>query len=404
MGARNGTVPQVDVIVVGGSVAGAATALFLARRGRRVALVDRGTFPRDKPCGEGLMPNGLEVLAELGLLDAVLSMGARRLEGVRYRLPSGRCASGRFPDRHGRASVALGVRRTVLDDVLHVAARAHENVGVYDRVFVTALQRNVCGCWELETAAGTLSARVLVGADGIHSRVRSLLGWGVRRRLLHRYGVTGHFRFPDEAALPPLIEVLLCEGLEAYVTPLAHGEVLVALLGGRDLMRRMAGDLAGGYLKVVRSQAVLARMLDGATFEGSVRVAGPFAARARRVAGQGALLVGDAAGFLDPITGEGMGSALEQARAAAAVIDRALDSPGVPDLRAYARERGRIVRTTNLLTCVALGICLAPALRGRALRGLQRPGLMSRLLAINTRAAGLGSIRPREWFALLTGW
>lgn len=169
-------------------------------------------------------------------------------------------------------------------------------------------------------------------------------------------------------------------------------------------MQRFAGNLAGSYEHTVRAQPHLSRLLTGATLLSGVRATGPFAVRAQSVAGDGVMLVGDAAGFLDPITGEGMASALQQAQAAAKVIDRALRAGSTLDLSAYAAEHRRITRTGTLLTWVALGLCSFPALTPRAMAGLQsRPGLFDRLLAVNCGYAGLQSVSPRDWLALLSG-
>src|SRR5947209_16012612 len=130
---------RADVIVVGGSVAGAATALYLARRGRSVIVVDRAGFPRDKPCGEGLMPHGVDVLAELGLLESVRALGAAEISGVRYTLASGATVAAGFPAVRGREVYALGVRRLALDALLLDAARALPGVSVREGFRVRGL-------------------------------------------------------------------------------------------------------------------------------------------------------------------------------------------------------------------------------------------------------------------------
>ena len=392
-----------DVVIVGGSVAGAATAAFLAARGRRVTVLDRARFPRDKPCGEGLMPHGVDVLAELGLLEAVRGAGGRELVGVRYLLPDGRSAAACFPAVPGRSSVALGVRRLTLDALLVEHAAGLPGVQFVQGVRVRGLRRTADGLMSATDGRQSWRGRVLVGADGVHSRVRCWLGWDAGRRWPRRYGAVGHVRFAQREP-PPWIEVLLAPGLEAYLTPLGGGEALVALLGGRALMRRYAGDLHGGFAAVLADQPLLRERLAGAELLPGVRATGPFAAEARRVAGTAALLVGDAAGFLDPITGEGMASALLQARAAAEAIDLALECRGRPDLRAYAREYQRITRQGRRLTWLALALCSSPRLSSRAMGGLQRrPGLFDKLLAINSSRSGLDSLTFRDWLALLSG-
>ncbi|HEY7293471.1 MAG TPA: NAD(P)/FAD-dependent oxidoreductase [Dehalococcoidia bacterium] len=392
-----------DVIVVGGSVAGAATAVFLGRRGRRVTVLERAHFPRDKPCGEGLMPHGVEVLRELGLSDALRAACARELIGVRYLLPDGRAVAARFPCAARGSGVALGIRRLALDHLLVQHAAALPGVEFRQRFQVRRLLRSRDGLIAVSDGRETVHGRVLVGADGIHSRVRAWLGWDGSRRWLRRYGVVGHYRLGGDAQ-PPLIEVLLTPGMEAYLTPLGGGEVLVALLGGRHLLRHFAGRLNEAFAETVQGQPLLAARLRGAELLSGVRATGPFAAHANRVAGSRALLVGDAAGFLDPITGEGMASALLQARAAADVIDRALDRDRLPDLREYSAMHRAITRQGALLTWLALALCSSRTFRGRAMGGLRRRrGLFGKLLAIDCGRAAFTTLSARDWLALLTG-
>lgn len=395
-----------DVVIVGGSVAGAATAIHLARAGRSVVVADRARFPRDKPCGEGIMPPGVELLAELGVLGRVRAAGARVLTGVRYTLLDGRSAAAAFPDPgDGSARWGLGVVRLALDAILIEEAR-RAGARVIEQFHARDLCRDGADSWIVSDGDRTVGGRVLVGADGLHSRVRSWLGWDVRWRFPRRWAVVGHYALPPGRDLPSEILVVLARGLEAYLTPLSDGRALVALLGGRDLMRHMRGDLAGGFARIAASLPPLQERLGRATLLPGVRATGPFAARARRVAGAGALLVGDAAGFLDPITGQGIATALAQARAAARTIDQALALPGPPDLSAYAAEHRRLCTTETRLTWLAL--VLASSGSGfrarRAIRGLQtRPGLFEKLLAINCGQAGLRSLAPRDWAALLLG-
>lgn len=395
---------DADVVIVGGSVAGAATAAFLARCGRSSVIVDRARFPRDKPCGEGLMPHGVDLLAELGVLEQVRRAGVAELRGVRYTLESAATVAASFPTLPGRSNVALGVRRLQLDQLLLDCARRAGGVSVREGFAAREVMFEGSIAVGVGDGERTVRGRVVVGADGLRSRVRTALGWDASRSRPRRYAVVGHFRLPAGQAPTPEVEVVLCAGMEAYVTPLGGGEALVALLGGRALMRSFAGDLAGGYERAVWRQDRLCRLLAGAELLPGVRATGPFAVRAKRVAGDGALLVGDAAGFLDPITGEGMASALLQARAAARVIDKALVDRGRLDLSRYTAEHRQITRTGNMLTWVALGLCTFPRLTPRAMAGLQaRPGLFGKLLAVNCGYAGVRSIAPRDWLALVCG-
>jgi menaquinone-9 beta-reductase len=128
--ARVNSVAETDVAVVGAGPSGATTALLLARRGYRVTVLDRARFPRDKACGEGLMPPGVGVLRRLGLYETVLATGARPLQGVTYQLEGGDpAATATFPNAPaGEPRWGLGVRRTSFDAVLVDALRGEPTV------------------------------------------------------------------------------------------------------------------------------------------------------------------------------------------------------------------------------------------------------------------------------------
>lgn len=394
---------DAEVVVVGGSVAGATVAAFLGGRGRSVVVLDRARFPRDKPCGEGVMPHGVDVLAQLGLHDALLAAGARPLNGVRYTVAGGASAMACFPPRPGSSAVALGVRRTVLDRLLLDRARAARDVCVLENFAVRSLVREDGRLTGVTDGERVVRGGIVVGADGLRSTLRRALGWEAPRGGRPRYAVVGHFRLGEER-LPPVVDVVFADGVESYLTPLGNGEALVALLVERAGMRRFAGDLAGGYLRTLRALPHVPSLLAGAELLPGVRATGPFAVRARRVAGGNALLIGDAAGFRDPITGEGMASALLQARAAARVIDAALAAGDAPDLSPFSAEHRLTTTTGDRLTRIALLLAGSGVLRRRAVVGLRRrDGLLAKLLAVNSGHAGLGSLSPRDWLALTTG-
>lgn len=132
---------DADVIVVGAGPAGSVAAWALAEAGHTVLLLDRRRFPRDKACGEGILPKGVDVLARMGVVPALLAAGAQSFGGIRYHAPAGRTAVGAFP----AGSHGLGVRRIVLDEVLLGVARAHRNVRVEEAFVVRDLLRDARG-------------------------------------------------------------------------------------------------------------------------------------------------------------------------------------------------------------------------------------------------------------------
>ncbi len=277
---------EVGVIVAGAGPVGLACAIEARLAGLTVAIIEPREGEIDKACGEGLMPGALPLLARLGVDPPGMP-----LRGVSYR-DGVRVADHRFESGEGR-----GVRRTVLHDAL--AARAAELgvvrvVGRVDSVVQDA--RSV--------VIGDTRASWLLACDGLHSGVRRLVGLErpVPRRG-RRYGFRQHFAV---APWNDLIEVHWTRHAEVYITPIASDTVGVAVLGpkGTDLVTTVAGI------------PYLAKRLAGAAPASELRGAGPFHQRATARSAGRVLLVGDASGYVDAITGEGLRLGFEQARVA----------------------------------------------------------------------------------------
>lgn len=286
-----------DLIVVGGGPAGLATAIEAARRGLRVALVERREGMIDKACGEGLMPGAWQELGQLGV-SATLG---HPLAGIRYRQGAHEVEAP-FP------SEGRGLRRTTLHHALRdlaaplaierIAATVHE---------VEQRERSVC-------AAG-LEARYLVAADGLRSTLRTTLGLDRATRWPARYGVRRHFAVPPWTSH---VEVHWAADAEAYVTPVDRELVGVAFLFGDRARQTLSGEPGPPFDKLLaRFPDLQARLHTPVT---RVRGAGPFAHRAARRVHHRVLLVGDAAGYLDPLTGEGLKLGMRGARAAVRAI------------------------------------------------------------------------------------
>jgi len=325
---RDARVADVDVLVAGGGPIGLATSLLAARAGFSVAVVERRTDPVDKACGEGLMPSAVAALARLEVAPV-----GREFYGIRYLDAAGTSsAKARF-----RAGPGLGVRRTELHRALTDAV---EKAGIR-RVEATVAQVSQLG--GLVRTAG-MSARWLVAADGLHSTVRRELGLDRPPGGTPRYGLRQHF-----AAEPwtDLVEVHWAGSAEAYVTAVSDQMVGVAVLTGQRGVR--FDDWLSHFPE-------LARRLAGAEPVSQVRGAGPLRQGAdRRVAGR-VLLVGDAAGYLDALTGEGIAVGLAQAGALIDCLVR-----GEP--QAYERAWRAVSQRSRLLTGAVLTAAQHPRLR-----------------------------------------
>ncbi len=308
---------ETDLIVAGAGPAGLATALFAARAGLHTIVLDSRPSPIDKACGEGLMPGAVRALRELGVHPQ-----GRAICGIRYT--DGSCAV----DAAFRHGPGLGVRRTTLQAALLEAVRG---AGVE---VVPSRAEDVRQDGDGVSVDGR-RARYLAVADGLHSPIRRRLGLerAPATRNAPRWGTRQHFAV---APWTDLVEVHWGAQSEAYVTPVGPELVGVAVLSS---VRAPFTEQLAAF------PALRARLPhSGAT---SVLGAGPLRQQtSARVAGR-VLLVGDAAGYVDALTGEGIAVAV--ACAAALVDCIAADDPGSYERRWLAASRRYRVITSSLL-------------------------------------------------------
>lgn len=327
---------MIDVLVVGGGPVGLAAAIEARLAGLTATIIEPREGVIDKACGEGLMPGAMPLLERLGVDPEGMP-----LAGISYRRGS------THADHRFRSGVGRGVRRTTLHAAL--AARSAE-LGV-ERVVgkVDALEQDADG-----VSAGGIRARWLLGCDGLHSSVRALLGVARPSTAPRRFGLSRHYEL---APWSDLVEVHWAPRAEVYITPLAPSLVGVAFLGPP----RTDPDAT------LAAVPELADRLRGVA-HGRTRGAGPFRQRASHVRAGRALLVGDASGYVDAITGEGLRLGFDQARSAIACIVEGRVHEYERDWRRLTREFR--VTTGNLVAAASSPLRPAIVPLAAALPGL----------------------------------
>jgi menaquinone-9 beta-reductase len=370
---------ECDVLVVGAGPAGSATAAALAAGGRSVVLVEASHHPRPKACAEYASPmiaeelDRLELPASAWQADAVAVTGMRVIRGKD-------AVDVRYADAGG-ARRAWGLDRTRFDTALAAHAASRGARLLERRAFVGTERAG--GRWRtvMRTATGdeAIASTWLIGADGARSRVAHRLGVDRPVRMPRRLGLVAHYEGDPDLVEHGEMHV----GRHVYVglAPLAGGRLNVgmALPAGE---RRSAEDRFEAAIASL--PAVEARLRERRRLT-PIRGASPIGHRAAHAAGEGWMLVGDAAGFIDPFTGEGIYRALRSARAAASAL-KAGDHGAASR---YLAERRAAFTAKDALTWTIQALLAAPPVLGYALRRLDaRPGLAVRL------GSALGDCRP----------
>ncbi len=362
---RGGT----GVLVIGGGPAGLAAAIAARMKGFDVTVADGAKPPIDKACGEGLMPGTMTALRELGV--AICPGDGQFFRGIRF-VDTATSAEANFSNTSG-----FGVRRTVLHQKM--VERAQEcGITLLWNTPVASLSSDGAILGDTE-----MKARWIIGADGIHSRVRRWIGLEAKARQEMRFAQRRHYRVK---AWTDCMEIHWGENAQVYVTPLSNDETCVALISRDPRMRledawkefpKLAGYLRQAKPSSAERGAVTVTRRLGQVYRGNVA------------------LTGDASGSVDAITGEGLGLSFHQAIALADALSNG-------KLESYQRAHRQLARRPNTMGRLLLLLDRYPSLRKRALRCLAaEPELFARLLA-----AHLGESAPKFLAAtsLRFGW
>jgi flavin-dependent dehydrogenase len=337
---------KTDVFVIGGGPVGLAAAIAARRKGFSVKLADAQKPPVDKACGEGILPDGVEAAERLGLQLPAASCGLR---GIRFQSEDA-SVTGDFPNGPGRGVRRLSLHRALIEQAEGRGVELH---------------------WQTPVAEPRdIDARWIIGADGGESRVR---GWiGLNSRMLRdtrRFGFRVHFQVAPWA---DYVEIHWGDGCQIYVTPVARDEVGVALISRNPKLR---------VREALHQFPALRARLQGAAESSRERGAVTASRRLRRVTRGSVALIGDAAGSIDAISGEGLCLGFHQALELANALERG-------NLNLYESAHRRLSARPRFMADLMLTMDRSPWLRARALAALAaRPDLFDGLLAMHVGAA-----------------
>lgn len=389
-----------DVLVVGGGPAGSATAILLARAGLEVCLLEKSHFPREKPCGDYLNPGCIPLLERLGVLSLLEAECPQPIRGMRIEAPEGTVLMGTYPG-NGIPPHGYSLPRYRFDTLLFEAARragveCHEGCRVMDLIWEGPRVTGVVA--DSEGQPQSFRASVTIGADGRNSAVArrlNLFSWHPSHR---KVALVRRFQVAQD--LGDLGEVYLGRAGYCILNPQGGGKVNIGVVvDQRDLPLHRAWE--GVFCELLDAYPQVRVKLGDARPLNRLRVVGPLACRAERVAGDGFLLVGDAAGYYDPMTGQGVYQALKGAELAAEAVCKgditreALGRYAVAYRREFASQ-DRVCRLLQQIVCrPRLCESVGRHLQNRGEHLLELMGVVGDLLPAHRL------LRPGFWASLL---
>jgi flavin-dependent dehydrogenase len=337
---------DAEAIVVGGGPAGSTFATALAQAGHRVILLDKARFPRHKACSDYVNPAGAQLLGDFGVLDEARRLGASRMEGMIVHAPNG----SRFTANYAKAEpgrAALGLSRIHLDNLLLERAKA-AGVEVCERAHVREVLKEggrVIGVRaSINGTSEEICAPLVVGGDGRNSIVARDLGLMQPLRWPRKTGIATHYR--GVTGLERFGEMHIADGIYAGLAILEDGLTNVTIVARVNDVENRAGSIDDFFATSLVRMPEMAAKLEGAERIGGFRGVGSMGCRSRRTSGDGYMLIGDAAAFLDPFAGEGVYEALRGALIAAPVASAALKAG---DTSANALDAYRLARRRTFM-------------------------------------------------------
>jgi len=414
-GSKNGKTEKVvskyDLVIVGAGIAGSATAIALAPEGYNILIVDKAVFPRQKPCGECIMPEGVQILSELGVLSDILKHGGVKVDGMRYWNRRGDMAQADFPPGPEGMSHALTLQRYDLDYLLLKKADSFSNVKVRQGFQVTEVIQED---GHIKGVAGhavnspnnreVFNAPLTIGTDGRYSIFHKACNLNKTPLPRRRFGLTGHLKGIE--GMGSYVEVMPCNDGEIYIAPCGNDTTLVAILLEESAMKFFKGDLPGRFHEFLRQVDGFKDRITKTELVLPVSATGPLGFTIESLHKPGLLLIGDSSGFLDPITGEGMTLALKSVKAALPFIKEAIATGSFDEEMGdqYVQERFQSIEDVFRFTQFILNLSKKKLIADRAIRKLSRnPKLFQKFLGVATGSNKFKDISMIDKIILLLG-
>jgi len=365
-----------DVLIAGAGPAGAVAATLLARQGARVLVLDRARFPRDKLCGDTLNPGALAVLARLGLHAAAAE--GLRLDGMIVTGPGGVRVIGRYNIASGRALTRRTLDAALVSAAVEAGARVEEGVLVLGAVSDTSASLPSIAGLVIKGQDGRplrIAAPIVIAADGRYSRVARSLGLSRAARRPRRWAIGAYFQ--DVAGMTSFGEMHVRPGHYIGVAPLPGGITNACVVTPCPSRRSMTDLLQAAF----RSDAQLGDRFAAARAVGEPICLGPLAVDCDVAGMPGLLLAGDAGGFVDPMTGDGLRFALRGGELAALEALRALEQ-GAADahLRLLAARRRAFAHKWRFNRSLRTMVAFPGAVRAAGYGAIAAPALLERII------------------------
>ena len=364
---------RYDIIVIGGGPAGSATALFLARSGYKVTLLDQAAFPRDKVCGEFISPAADAILDDLGVLSGIESLSPVRLRGVAISSYEKAGFAVEYPSLPGvkEAMTSLSLPRFVFDQLMMQRVKT-SGVEVRERHKVTDFiieDGNVAGVRGRDASRTSFEFHSSMVVDAGGRNGISLRRFNLRKTSAGsgKIALAAHWTVPKP--LNKFCYMHISPPGYTGIAPTGKNQVNVVLVVDRNCLQGQE-DLQDFYVRTVLQNPLRQSLLDQGRVEEKVRSVESLAFSVSPPKIGGLLLVGDAAGFIDPFTGEGIYLSLRSAQIASGIIDAAFTKRDFSrgSLSVYERLRKREFNRKFLLSKILQWLIYNPPLCNRVIR------------------------------------